>query len=202
MICARASANLSRVLSRRALALLPAIVLALGTAGIAEHAHAGDPAPEQVNFTLGSLHAQYKFVGGEKQRAQIQAAVDAGIEGLPPGLYDLARKRISSTQKAWPTMRLDIEGADIRVDRGPEKPVHTTANKPKFVLFNKYGERYVFRQKVRGRTLTQVVTGIGNKTKMTYRFNEDGSKLTFNMTIDADLLPRPINYKLTYARVD
>ena len=164
---------------------------------------ASQPVPQLASqFDLTQLHAKYKFVGGAKQSDAIALAVDAGIKGLPAGLYELARRRITKTQRAWPTMQIDIEGLDVRVQRGPEKAAHTTAKKTKFVLINRLGERYVYRQKVSGKSLTQVVTGLGNKTKISYRFNKDGSRLIFKMTIDADLLPRPISYSLTYARVD
>ncbi len=160
------------------------------------------PASETAQtFDLRSLHATYRYVGGEKQKAAIAKAIDAGIEPLPAGLKDMAHKRISKSQQAWPTMRIDIEGDDIKVDRGPEKPVHTTAASPKYIQTNK-GERYVWRQRVNGRTLAQDVTGVGNKTTIRYRFNEDGSRLTFKISIDATLLPAPITYKLTYARID
>lgn len=151
-------------------------------------------------FTLGSLHATYRYAGGQKQKEEIQKAIDEALEGLPDSLLGMARKRISKSQQAWPTIQFDVEGQDIRIDRGPEKPVHTTPKKQKVVVFNEHGERYVWTQTISGRTITQTVNGVGNNTKIVYRFSEDGSKVNFSIHIDATLLPSPIKYRLTYKR--
>ena len=147
---------------------------------------------------LTSVHATYRYAGGEKQKAAVEKAINKAIEGLPPGLYELAYKRISETQQPAKQIVLDVEGKDIRVERHPSKTIHTTASKTKQVVFNKQGERYVWRQSVRGKVVTQSVTGVGNRTRMTYKLSEDGKRLTFSVLIDADLLPQPVAYKLTY----
>lgn len=148
---------------------------------------------------ISSLHASYKFVGGAKQQAAIAKAIDRAIDGLPPGIYEMAYKRISETQKPASLIVLDVEGDDIRIERAPAKTIHTSKARPKQVVFNQ-GERYVWRQTVSGNTVTQHVTGVGSRTRMSYSVNEDGSRLTFKAHIDADLLPNPVEYQLTYKR--
>jgi hypothetical protein len=148
---------------------------------------------------ISSLHASYKYVGDSKQEAALAKAIDHAIDGLPPGIYEMAYKRISSTQKPAPRIVLDIEGQDIRIQRAPAQTIHTTQAKPKHIVFNQ-GERYVWRQNVSGNTVTQRITGVGSRTRMSYSLNEDGSRLTFKVLIDADLLPRPVEYRLTYMR--
>src|SRR5690606_6123694 len=95
-------------------------------------------------FTPTALHATYSFAGGQKQREQIQEAIDKALEGLPDSLMGMARKRISKSQQAWPQIQFDVDGKDIRVERGPEKPVHTTGQRSVVVSFIEYGERYVW----------------------------------------------------------
>ena len=184
-----------------ALGLALGISCALSVGGVEAEARAHSSANAASVPDLDSLHATYRYVGGAKQTAALDKAITTAIDGLPPGLYELAYRRISQSQLPSPQIVLDVEGKDIRVERGRQKPIHTTASKTKVVVFNKQGERYVYRQTVKCNTLIQRVTGIGNKTRMTYKLSADGSTLTFGVLIDADLLPRPVTYKLTYKRV-
>ena len=188
-----------------AFGLALALPCALSVGGMGAQARAESPtvATEAAAIpNLDSLHATYRYVGGAKQTAAIDKAITLAIDGLPRGLYELAYRRISQSQVPSPRIILDVEGKDIRVERGPQKPIHTTASKTKIVVFNKQGERFVYRQSVKGQTLTQRVNGIGNKTRMTYKLSEGGSKLTFRVFINADLLPKPVEYKLTYKRIE
>jgi hypothetical protein len=163
-------------------------------------AQARAQAPTAESSQLSSLHATFRYVGGSKQEAEVEKAINRAIDDLPPGLYELAYRRISETQAPAARIVLDVEGRDIRVQRNPAKTIHTTASKSKQVVFNRQGERYVFRQSVKGNTLTQSITGLGNKTRLTYRLSEDGTLLTYRVHINADLLPSPVEYKLSYKR--
>ena len=172
-----------------------AAALALGM-GVGSEAHAEAPS---ASGPMSSVHATFRYAGGAKQEAAVDKAIRAAIDGLPPGIYEMAYKRISETQKPAPEIVLDIEGDSIRIERAPAKTIHTTAQAPKQVVFN-HGERFVWRQSVRGQTVTQRVSGVGSKTRMSYTLSADGSTLTFKVKIDADLLPIPVVYRLTYKR--
>jgi hypothetical protein len=176
-----------------------ALRLGLGAAAAALVGRGRDA--HAASGSLSSLHASFKYVGGAKGKAKVDKAIDHAIGELPAGLYDIAYKRLSETQDPAKTIVLDIEGSDIRVERKPSETIRTTASKPKRVVFTKYGERYVWRQSVKGNTVVQTVSGVGNKTRMSYTLSEDGSKLTFKVFINADLLPHPVEYRLSYKRV-
>jgi hypothetical protein len=162
----------------------------------AEPAQPASPPP----ITSADYHGNYRYAGGNTQRDEVAAAIEATIEQLPKALHGIARKRLTQANPVDGTIDIVIAGDKITTTF--EAGFHATCviDGPAVDTRGKDGEKLAVRVQAKGSKLVQVLQGKEGARTIVYTLSADRKKLTVHHKITADRLPEPLTYRLSYSR--
>lgn len=146
-----------------------------------------------------AFDGDYVFVGGQKERDGIDAAIEASVEALSPMLRNLGRERLRETNPVPKSISIDVEGDTAKIEfaqDGHAARLDGTPVKTK----SAQGDRVKVSHRIRGGRLVQFIDGSGGDRRNSFKLSNDGKRLTLNVEITSGHLPVPVEYRLTFKR--
>jgi hypothetical protein len=136
--------------------------------------------------------------GSEVEASDRRAAIEAATEELPSFIRERARTRIGT--RTAPVARLSMVVDGDRVEFTAQgRSVVVIVGGPPVRLSGDNGREEVRASRHDGH-LRLSMTGEGGSRTTIYRLSEDGQRLVLHVSMTADRLSRPIEYRATYRR--
>jgi len=153
------------------------------------------PVPAQQRFA-----GTYRFVGGETQRQELEAAIEAAVQELNALIRGIGRKRLKESNVIREQISIAVDGDKVTTTfaagrtisgrlEGPAVPWTSDTGKPLQVKFSL----------VKGR-LVQTFTADDGGRRSVFTLNDAGDRMTLSVTITSERLTNPLKYALSYKR--
>jgi hypothetical protein len=196
------SRKLTYAVSLPLLALGSAFVILLVGGGAASDVRADMEVAETDQDTLAlaeTFEGEYVFVGGQKERDGLDAAIEASVEAVNALVRNLGRTRLREANVIPQRLTISIDGdrAKILFDgSGHDASLDGTVIKTVGVD----GEKVKVSHRMRGAQLVELIDGLGGDRSNTFKLSSDGSRVTMAVEITSGQLPVPVVYRLTFKR--
>jgi hypothetical protein len=185
------------------LALGSSLVILLVGGVVASEVRAGMEVVEDVDQdTLDraqTFEGEYVFVGGQKERDGIDAAIELAVEAVSPVVRNLGRTRLREANVVPQKVTIAVDGDRVQIlfdGSGHEASLDGTAIKTQ----SPQGDKVKVSHKIRGSQLIEVIDGVGGDRNNAFKLNADGTRLTMDVKITSGQLPVPVEYRLTFKR--
>lgn len=172
---------------------------------IASEVRAGaeDPGGEVVDARtleqVGDFVGEYQFVGGQKERDGIDAAIEVSVAEVNPVVRNLGRSRLKESNEVPASIEIELEGEVVTIRQAGEAHA-VRVDGAKIKLKSKLGDKVRVGHSLAGGKLIQKIVGDGGERTNRYKLSSDGKRLTLGVEITSDHLPVPVEYSLTYER--
>jgi hypothetical protein len=165
--------------------------------------HEGVPAAAMVDddalARAEAFAGEYTFVGGQKERDGIDAAVETSVESLSPVIRGIGRKRLVESNQVPKLLKIAVTGDDVEIlfdgdgytAKLGDAPVQTKSSQ---------GDKVKVSHRLRGNKLTESIEGGQGGRKNEFRLSSDGARLTVDVTVSSPQLPVAVEYRLTFKR--
>jgi hypothetical protein len=153
---------------------------------------------EETLAQASAFAGEYTFVGGQKERDELDAAIETAANALSPLVRNLGRKRLQETNQIPKQLTIAVDGdsADIRFDGdGHDASLDGTPIRG----VSPFGDKVKVSHRMRGSKLTEFIDGDKGDRHNTFKLGSDG-KLTVDVQITSSHLPVPVEYRLTFKR--
>lgn len=141
---------------------------------------------------------EYTFAGGQKERDDLDAAIETTLAAISPVVRGIGRKRLHESNPIPKSLSIAIDGdsVEIRFDGAG----HSTSldGKPQRGV-SPQGDKIKVSHRMRGSKLTELLDGDQGDRHNTFKIGSDG-KLTVDVKITSGHLPVPLEYQLTFKR--
>jgi hypothetical protein len=146
------------------------------------------------------FQGSYKFAGGAKEKAKIEAALEKATEDMFPGIRGIARNRLAESNFAIAKIEIQSQGSFVKINQVGFRSVTAPSNGVAIPYRSKQGDKTkVSHKMVGGKLVQRLVTGEGGREN-SYSLSADGSTMTLSVRIWSKRLTRDVKYKLTYKR--
>ena len=150
--------------------------------------------------SAGPLSGVFKYVGGSRQRARLDAAIEDVVSQMNFMVRGIARSRLQDGLQPKPLIKLDVRSSHARLVIPGVPDVEGPLDGSPCKWRSPEGELMTLRLRHDGNVLDFRYVGSGGGSRMTYRFNEDASRVQLRSAVDHQRLPGTIRYSLSYAR--
>lgn len=174
-------------------ACLATSVAATASAGSESEAVPSKPA-SFVEVGLG----EFRFVGGQRQRDHVAAAVERTVQSLPGLFHDIARKRLSAANEIPGSVRISMDGDELVVVYGDHEPQRAPLDGSTRKWRNPQGETIDLKHELRGNKLVQTTWGSGGRRVMVWSVDDERGILRVHSTMSSPRLPEPVRYRLSF----
>ncbi len=142
----------------------------------------------------------YTYVGGDKQKAAIDAAIDKAIEGLFFAVKPIARGKLHGKTEVKTRIGFAFAGGNITSTANGEAPA-TSAENGTTATFKAGGDDLRLAQKLTadGHLVQSFAAPEGTRLN-DYVLAADGKTLTVAVLITSSKLTHPLRYVLTYRK--
>lgn len=176
--------------------------LALGT--LAPTASADAPAPSSSAAPAPSprerLTGRFLFVGGEKQVAAKDAAIDKATEDMFFAIKGMARSKLREVTAVAAGVSIVFKDGNIVVVSGGDPPMTSPESGAAVPHKNRDGKTSQLTQKLVGDALVQSSSTEEGGRTVTFAPSADGKLLTVTHVFTSPKLPAPVRFTLTYRR--
>jgi len=141
----------------------------------------------------------YTFVGGQKERDKLNAAIETSLDALSPIVRGLGRTRLQESNQIPKRSSNQVEGEKVESlfdGKSHGAPLEGTPIRTK----SPDGEKVKISHRMRGNKLNEFIDGGKGARTNNFKLNGDGSRLTVDVTISSGHLPVPVDYRLTFKR--
>jgi hypothetical protein len=180
--------------------------VALGIAfAVCSEVRAGDqdePAAAVDAATLkqaSTFVGEYRFVGGQKERDGIEAAIELSVAELNPVVRGLGRSRLLDSNELPASIEIELDGELLTIHQAGEAHA-ATVDGAKVKTKSKDGDKIRVSHKLASGKLTQRIVGDGGERSNGYKLSSDGKQLSLRVEITSSQLPVPVAYTLSYER--
>lgn len=151
--------------------------------------------PDHERFT-----GSYAYSGGQAQRDQVAAAIEATVMALNVLFRPLARKRITEGNPLREQVGLAVAGKSVTVSFGADRKLTGQLDGPAVPWTSDTGSALtVTFSLVKGRIVMNCVAKDGARRNV-FTLDESGDRLTMSVTMSSERLPVPVKYALSYRR--
>lgn len=150
---------------------------------------------EKVSGFVG----EYRFVGGQKERDGVNAAIERSLVALNGVMANLGRPRLQESNEVPDAIEIVLEGDTLTIHQAGEAHA-ATIDGTKTKTKSKKGDKVKVSHKLSGSKLVQRIEGDGGERTNRYSLSSDGKRLTLHVEISSGHLPVPVEYSLTYER--
>ncbi len=153
------------------------------------------PAPPQLRYA-----GTYSFSGGEKQRGEVEAAIEAAAQQMNALIRGIGRKRLTESNPIREKIVIAVDGEEVSVTFAAGRTVAGRLGGPAVDWTSDSGKPVkVGFSMVKGRLVLQFTAEDGQRRSV-FSLDESGSKMTMSVTITSDRLETPMKYALSYRR--
>lgn len=181
-----------RITSRGTVAVTTALAAALLLAAGGAQVAAGPAMP--------ALAGNYRFVGGDPERKQIEDACEVAIADSNFIVRAVARRRLKPQVAPWDTLTFRWAGTDLEFGVNGRPGVGTHLNGDAISTTSPTGDPMKMRQWFEGKKLVQVFELEVGTRRNEVTLGPDGNQLKMKVQISSSQLPKPVIYELTYKR--
>lgn len=158
------------------------------------------PASASATAARDRFAGSYVFVGGQKQRDALEAAIAKATDDMSFITRPIARSRLRDKTQIRANMGFAFGGGNITWTASDVPP----AISPEDGSFGQYksgSDTLKLSQKVNaaGQLIQSFVASDGSR-KSTYTLSADGKTLLVSLTVNSTKLPAPVQYSLTYQK--
>ncbi|MEM9460322.1 MAG: hypothetical protein AAGF11_39490 [Myxococcota bacterium] len=171
-------------------AMLPATAVPTATAATDD----GDATTSP--FTTGN----FRFAGGQRQRDAVHEAIERVVEALPSIFHQAARRRLGAANAIPQRVTMTMIGDDLIVRYGDLQPQRAPLDGSVREWRNREGTRVSLKHELRGDKLVQTTWSSKGRRTMVWSLSDDGQRLRVHSVMSAKLLPKDIDYRLTFRR--
>ena len=167
---------------------------------------AAEPSPPEPEptapppITLADFDGSYHYVGGSKQREQLEQAIEDTAQTLPGVIRGIGRKRLTKTNQLDKSIRIDIDGDRVTTTYASGFNPSATLGAGQITWTSKKGDKYRVKVQQKGSKLIQIAASEDGVKTTVFVLSADRQRLTVHHKIVADRLPEPMTYRLSYAR--
>jgi hypothetical protein len=192
--------NTLRSISLSILALGSVLGLcALVVSEVGAQTNAAEDVDEETLAKAQSFAGEYVFVGGQKERDALAAAIETSVAAVSPLVRNLGRTRLQETNPVPQKVSIAVDGDDVQIlldGDGHEANLGGAAIKTE----SAQGDKIKVSHRMRSGQLVQLIDGVGGDRSNAFKRSSDGTRLTMSVEITSGQLPVPVEYKLTYKR--
>jgi hypothetical protein len=185
--------------ARRPLLLSSLVWLAILHSSQAE----GDVHAQDVDSALQRYVGTYRYIGGAEEIRALDAAIEEVVSQMNFLIRGIARRRLREPN--LPSEKLIISSKDeqIRIDRPGQPAVSAPADgRPITWRHPEDGDVFEVQHGIDERgVLYQRFKGERSVSRNRFVFPDDGESLIIHTEIEADRLPAPLRFKMTYRRL-
>ena len=142
---------------------------------------------------------EYTYVGGQKERDGITAAIETTVASLNPMVRSMGRKRLEESNPVPKHMSIELDGDDVTLSIDGDGH-RATLGGPAVKATSKFGDKIKVSYRMRGDRLTNLIDGVGGDRLNTLRLSEDGKRVTLDVEITSGHFDVPVEYRLTFKR--
>jgi hypothetical protein len=160
---------------------------------------AAETVDEETLSRAEAFEGEYVFVGGQKERDGVGAAIEASIASLNPMIRNMGRTRLQEANPVPQRAVIGVDGDRVQIlldGAGHEAGLDGTPIKGE----SPQGDKVKVSHRMRGAALVELIDGVGGDRNNEFRLNADGSRLTMTTKITSSQLPIPVEYRLTFKR--
>jgi hypothetical protein len=147
----------------------------------------------------GAFVGEYKFVGGQKERDGVTAAIELSLDAVNAVVRNLGRSRLQESNEVPASIEITLDGEVLAIEQAGES-YSARLDGVKVKTKNKQGDKVRVLHTLSGDKLTQRIIGDGGERSNRYKLSSDGKRLTLAVEITSDQLPVPVSYSLSYER--
>lgn len=166
------------------------------TASTGSESAVASTTPAPVALGLG----EFGFVGGQRQRDHVAAAVERTVQSLPGLFHEIARKRLTEANEIPRTVRISMDGDDLVVVYGDHEPQRAPLDGSTRKWTNPHGETIDLKHELHGSKLVQTTWGSGGRRVMVWSFDAERGILRVQSTMSSPRLPEPVRYRLSFKK--
>ncbi len=148
------------------------------------------------------LSGNFRYVGGERQRAALRDAIEKAVEQLNWVIRGIGRSRLEAVTKIPPAVRYEVGSSTIKMTYFGRPTMEAPADGSFVSRTDPQGKPMQVSFSIKGDTLVQIFKGENGVRTNKVSVSEDGSRLTVRVSIKSNRLQDPLKYKLTYKRGD
>ncbi|HVI02690.1 MAG TPA: hypothetical protein VM869_28520 [Enhygromyxa sp.] len=167
-------------------------------AGDVDEVPDGDAVDSDTLARASAFAGEYTFVGGQKERDGLDAAIEASVNAVSPVVRGIGRKRLQESNPIPKQLTITVNGdaVDIRFD-GEGHSAGLDGKPVKGV--SPQGDKVKVSHRMKGTKLTERIDGDQGDRHNTFKLGSDG-KLTVDVEITSGHLPVPVEYRLTFKK--
>ena len=143
---------------------------------------------------------EFGFVGGQRQRDHVAAAVERTVQSLPGLFHEIARKRLTDANEIPRSVRIAMDGDDLVVVYGDHEPQRAPLDGSTRKWTNPQGETIDLKHELHGSKLVQTTWGSGGRRVMVWSFDAERGLLRVQSTMSSPRLPEPVRYRLSFKK--
>ncbi len=171
--------------------------------GVLLGAWAGIETPVADAYTTpapGQFQGVYRLANEAPKKAEVRRIVDAATDEMPL-FRGLARERLYQRTEPMAVLVIGFPPDRISVGYLGEKAVVSPLDGTKIKWSSRFGDKTIVTQTFeRGRIVQRYKGPMDSRRKSVYSLSADGARLTVETTVDVDLLPKPVHYRVHYVR--
>ncbi len=153
------------------------------------------PVPPQQRFA-----GTYRFVGGDAQRSELEAAIETAVQELNALIRGIGRKRLKESNVIRDQITIAVDGDKVTTTFAPGRTVSAKLEGASVPWTSDTGKPLTVKfSMVKGR-LVQTFTADDGGRRSVFTLNETGDRMTLSVTITSERLTNPLKYALTYKR--
>jgi len=146
-----------------------------------------------------AFDGDYVFIGGQKERDGLDAAIETALDAVAAMVRPLGRKRLQEANPIPKQLSIRVNGDDVVILFDGQGHGASLDGKP-IRVENAHGEKIKVSHRMRGDKLHELCDGgKGNRTN-DFKLSSDGNRLTLAVSITSSHLPVPVDYRLTFKR--
>jgi hypothetical protein len=180
-----------------------AVAAVLG-AGLALWQLQGEPEAQAHEVEAATAQAEfettYRYAGGDKGRAAVEAAIEAATAEMNPLIRGIARKRLIEANKIIASLSFSLGGDPLVATYVDGRVIEAPRSGDPIRWVDQFGEKIKVSHHLDGDGLIQKMSGSKGKRRNVYRFSDEDKSMTLSVTIESGVLPEPVRYKVRYER--
>lgn len=186
--------------SRSKWAVVTSVLLAAGGVSFAPGARA-EPTEAASDLHV-AFAASFGYVGGEKEKRAIEAAIDRALDGMFFAIKPIARAKLRQGAVLLPSLSFAFRDGKIQSLSSGNPPIVSPETGENISYRAADGETYRVSQRFVGTKLMQQFVAADGTRKNEYVLSEQGKTLNLAVTLSSQKLPRPLMYRLSYQKQD
>ncbi len=148
---------------------------------------------------LSRYAGRYRFGGAAPEQRAFESAVEAALASLDPLTRTIARPMLLDRNRPYGSVEIRVEGDHLRFRLGSWGPFESAVAAR--TVTDPRGDRIAVSHRASDDRLVQRLRHELGQRENHFWLSPDGGTLVLDAIVTAPRLPRPITFRLTYARV-